>query len=489
MTIDNKISILVIDDEVDYCDMVSHILKKEGYSVFKANNGKTGLESFKKHYPDMVILDLCMPDVDGINVLKQIKAINNETPIIIITAHGQIQSAVEAIKLGAYDYFAKPFDNEEVVLTIKRAVKEMAMRQEISILKSQLNIASPLFEQMGRSREIKKINELIECVASTNFTVIICGETGAGKELVARDIHNRSKRMDKPFVVVDCGSIPETLIESELFGYEKGAFTGADQKKIGQFEIASGGTIFLDEIGNISKCMQGKLLRVLQEHLIRRIGSNKEIDVDIRVVVAGNERLETLIESGRFRTDLYQRLNEFRIEIPPLRQRKDDIVYLCKKFIDITNKELNKNIRGITKEALEMILTYDWPGNVRELKNVIRRAVLLATAIIEPTHILTNSQVQPDIAQQHINNIPDKTLTGGVVSLNLNVKYNDDISLHDVVSNCVNSAEKQLITEVLKRTGGNKSKASKILKIDYKTIHYKIKKYGININGSVKNKR
>ena len=489
MTIDNKISILIIDDEVDYCDMVSHILKREGYSVFKANSAKTGLEIFNKHYPDIVILDLCLPDVDGINVLKQIKAINNETPIIIITAHGQIQSAVEAIKRGAYDYFVKPFDNEEIILTVKRAVEEMSMRQEISILKSQLNIASPLFEQMGRSPEINKINELIECVASTNFTVIIYGETGSGKELVAREIHNRSKRKDKPFVVVDCGSIPETLIESELFGYEKGAFTGADQRKIGQFETASGGTILLDEISNIPKCMQGKLLRVLQEHRIRRIGNNTEIDVDIRVVVSGNERLETLIESGRFRIDLYQRLNEFRIELPPLRQRKDDIVYLCKRFIDITNKELNKNICGVTKETLEMILTYDWPGNVRELKNVMRRAVLLATDIIEPKHILTNRQDRRSNVQQHINNIPDKTLTGGVISLNLDVKYNDDISLHDVVSNCVNSAEKQLITEVLKRTGGNKSKASKILKIDYKTIHYKIKKYGININGSVENER
>lgn len=489
MSIDNKISILVIDDEVDYCDMVSHILIKEGYSVFIANNGKTGLEIFNKQSPDIVILDLSLPDIDGINVLKQIKAINNETSIIIITAHGQIQSVVEATKLGAYDYFTKPFDNEKVVLTLKRAVEEMSMRKEISILKSQLNIASPLFEQMGRSHEITKINELIECVASTNFTIIIYGETGSGKELVARDIHNRSKRRDKPFVVVDCGSIPDTLIESELFGYEKGAFTGADQKKIGQFETASGGTIFLDEIGNIPKCMQGKLLRVLQERRIRRIGSNKETDVDIRVIVAGNERLETLIEAGKFRTDLYQRLNEFRIEIPPLRQRKDDIVYLCKRFIDITNKELNKNINGVTKESLEMILTYDWPGNVRELKNVIRRAVLLATAIIEPKHILTNSQEVTYNVQQHINNIPDKIHPGGVISLNLNVKYNKDISLHSIVSNCVESAEKQLITEVLKRTGGNKSKASKILKIDYKTIHYKIKKYGININGSVENKR
>ncbi|MBI2471928.1 MAG: sigma-54-dependent Fis family transcriptional regulator, partial [Planctomycetes bacterium] len=398
-------------------------------------------------------------------------------------AYGEIQSAVEAIKHGAYNYFNKPFDNEEVVVTVEKAIEERAMRQEIRMLKTQLSFAMPLYEQMGNSAEIAKVNELVACVAPTNFTVVIYGETGSGKELIAQSIHNRSPRSDKPFVVVDCGSIPETLIESELFGFEKGAFTGADQKKAGQFEIASGGTIFLDEIGNLPKPMQGKLLRVLQERRIRRLGSNKEIDVEVRVVVAGNERLEYLVESGHFRMDLYQRLNEFCIEIPPLRQRKDDIVFLCKRFMDITNKELNKNIRGITKEALEILLTYNWPGNVRELKNVIRRAVLLAVDIVEPKHLLIKTQEQKQESSPAAGQMASAAgqKADQAIPLDLDMNNGNSLSLRDVVAKCVENTEKKLISEVLKRTGGNKSQAAKILKIDYKTMHYKVKNYGIKI--------
>ena len=431
----------------------------------------------------MVILDLRMPGMNGMEVLKQIKQTNSETPVIIVTAYGEIQSAVEAVKHGAFNYFNKPFDNEEVVLTVKKALEERAMRQEIRMLKTQLNFAMPLFEQMGNSAEIAKVNELVACVAPTSFTVVIYGETGSGKELIARGIHNRSPRSGQPFVVVDCGSIPETLIESELFGFEKGTFTGADQKKAGQFEIASGGTIFLDEIGNLPKPMQGKLLRVLQERRIRRLGSNKEIDVEVRVVVAGNERLEYLVESGHFRMDLYQRLNEFRIEIPPLRQRKDDIVFLCKRFLDITNKELNKNIRGITKEALEILLTYNWPGNVRELRNVIRRAVLLAFDIVEPKHLLIKTQEQKQESSPAAGQMASAAgqKADQAIPLDLDMNNGKDLSLRDMVAKCIEHAEKKLITSVLKRTGGNKSQAARILKIDYKTMHYKVKNYGIKI--------
>lgn len=483
MANDFSISVLIIDDEVDICEMLSHVLNQEGYTTYTAHDGNTGLEIFNKELPHIVILDLRMPGMNGMEVLKQIKHTGSETPVIIITAYGEIQSAVEAIKHGAYNYFNKPFDNEEVVLTVKRALEERAMRQEIRMLKTQLSFVMPLFEQMGNSAEIAKVNELVECVAPTNFTVVIYGETGSGKELIAQNIHKRSPRCGKPFVVVDCGSIPETLIESELFGFEKGTFTGADQRKVGQFEIASGGTIFLDEIGNLPRSMQGKLLRVLQERQIRRLGSNKEIDVDVRVVVAGNERLEYLVESGHFRMDLYQRLNEFCIEIPPLRQRKDDIIFLCKRFLDITNKELNKNIRGITKDALETLLTYNWPGNVRELKNVVRRAVLLANDVIEPKYLVIKTQEQkqePTPAAEQIASMENQK-TSHSLSLDLNINNDNNLSLRDMVAKCVENAEKKLITEVLKQTGGNKSQAAKILKIDYKTMHYKVKNYGIRI--------
>lgn len=483
MITDQNKRILIIDDEIDLCDMISHILTQEGYTTYIANDGNIGLGYFHKIFPHVVILDICMPGINGLEVLKQIKNTINEVPVIIITAYGEIRSAIEAIKVGAYDYFTKPFDNEQIVLGVKRALEERSMRQEIHTLKTQFGLAMTLFEQMGSSAEIVRINELISRVAPTNFTVLIYGETGSGKELVARNIHNQSLRMDNPFIVVDCGSIPETLIESELFGFEKGAFTGAEQKKTGQFEVASGGTIFLDEIGNLPKSMQGKLLRVLQERRIRRLGSNKEVEVDVRIVVAGNERLELLVESGRFRMDLYQRLNEFCIEIPALKQRKDDIVFLCKRFLDITNKELNKNIRGISKDSLEMLLTYDWPGNVRELKNTIRRAVLLAAEIIEPKH-LTIKTLETKKRNNHAVEQPlDIVHKNGdhTISLNFDLDSSKDFSLHDMVSKCIESTEKRLIEEVLKRTNGNKSQASRILKIDYKTMHYKVKKYGIKI--------
>lgn len=482
-TSEHKISVLIIDDEVDVGYMISHILNQAGYITYTATDGNKGIALFNEKCPDAVILDLRMPCMNGMDVLRQIKHVNDSVPVIIITAYGEIQSAVEAIKFGAYDFLKKPFANDELVLAVKRAVEEKAMRNEIQKLKTQLGVTMPLIEQMGSSAEIARLNAQIECVAPTNFTVVIYGETGSGKELVARGIHNRSSRKDKSFVVVDCGSIPETLIESELFGYEKGTFTGADQKKIGQFEMASGGTLFLDEIGNLPRSMQGKLLRVLQERRIRRLGSSKEIEVDVRVVVAGNERLETLVNAGHFRMDLYQRLNEFCIEIPPLRQRKEDIIYLSQRFLDITNGELKKNIQEIAKDALEKLLTYDWPGNVRELKNVIKRAVLLASDIIETKHLLINElehKKKPGYMMEQTTSIVHGA-TRHTISLDFDINNGKDISLHNSVSRCIESAEIIMITDALKHTNGNKSRAAKILKIDNKTLHYKIKKYGITV--------
>ncbi len=477
-------SVLIIDDDICLSEMLSIILDKSGYKTFTANNGQTGMSLFHKESPGAVLLDLRMPGMDGMEVLKQIKLTNSHVPVIIMTAYGKIQSVVEAIKLGAHDYVTKPFVNEEIVLAVQRAIHERAMQQEINTLKTQLNLALPLFEQMGSSTEIAKINELVERVAPTGYTVVLYGETGTGKEVVARNIHDRSPRKAGTFVVVDCGSIPETLIESEFFGYEKGAFTGADQKKMGQFEMASGGTIFLDEIGNLPLSMQSKLLRVLQERRFRCLGGSSEIGVDVRVVAAGNERLESLVKSGRFRMDLYQRLNEFCIEIPPLRQRKDDVVFLCKKFLDVANAELGKRVTGFSKEALEAMLEYDWPGNVRELKNIVRRAALLAADTIEMRHLPGDFSKIPPEPTQRTGVVAERNVGGNGMlterSIPLDFDVNDDnLSLHNVVAGCVEGAERRLITEVLKQTGGNKRRAAKILKIDYKTMFYKCKKYGL----------
>ncbi len=477
-------SVLIIDDDICLSEMLSIILNKSGYKTFTANNGQAGMALFQKESPGAVLLDLRMPGMDGMEVLKQIKLTNSPVPVIIMTAYGKIQSVVEAIKLGAHDYVTKPFANEEIVLAVQRAIHERAMQQEINTLKTQLNLALPLFEQMGYSTEIAKINELVERVAPTGYTVVLYGETGTGKEVVARNIHDRSPRKAGTFVVVDCGSIPETLIESEFFGYEKGAFTGADQKKMGQFEMASGGTIFLDEIGNLPLSMQSKLLRVLQERRFRCLGGSSEINVDVRVVAAGNERLESLVKSGRFRMDLYQRLNEFCIEIPPLRQRKDDVVFLCKKFLDVANAELGKRVTGFSKEALEAMIEYDWPGNVRELKNIVRRAALLAADAIEMRHLPGDFSIIPPEPAQRTGVAAERNVGGNGMqterSIPLDFDVNDEnLSLHNVVAGCVEGAERRLITEVLKQTGGNKRRAAKILKIDYKTMFYKCKKYGV----------
>lgn len=459
-------NILVVDDIKEIRWLLSNIMKQAGYTSIEASTVKEAISAISQRLPDVILLDLRMPGGDGMEILKELKRQSLDIPVIIITAYGEVRSAVEAVKLGAYDYLTKPFDNDDVVITVRRALKEYNMKQEIVTLKSCLKENASLSELLGTSDEIKRVFQQITCVAQTNFTVVLYGETGSGKELVARTIHRQSLRKDGNFVVVDCGSIPETLLESELFGHEKGSFTGAYTTKEGQFELASGGTLFLDEIGNLPLSMQSKLLRVLQEKYIRRVGGKKDIKVDIRVIVAGNERLEDMVATGRFRRDFYHRLNEFAIEIPPLRKRKDDIVLLSKHFLDITNKELGKTVRGFSEEALDLLLRYHWPGNVRELKNVIRRAVLLADDLIEVRHLAVISKGSCTLLPESYSRL------NGITE-------SENFSLKNVTKRAVEEVERRLITQALRCTGGNKSKASKILRIDYATLHYKIKQYGL----------
>ena len=461
----NNTKILIVDDLQDMRILLANVLKKEGYKTITAKDGFTAIEFVKKKLPDAVIIDVNMPEMDGIEVMKQVKKINDNIPIILITAYGEVEAAVQTVKLGAYDYIEKPFDNAKIIITLNNALNEYSLRYEVKKLRFNLKGEASLFEQMGSSNEVKKVFNLVKSVSPTNFTVILYGETGSGKELVARAIHNQSLRSKNVFVAVDCGAIPETLIESELFGYEKGAFTGAEEKREGYFELASKGTLFLDEIGNLPIKMQSKLLRVLEERNIRRLGGKEDIEVDIRVIVAGNIQLNKLVQAEEFREDLYHRLNEFTVEIPPLRNRKEDIIYLSKRFLDESNLELNKNVRGFSELALEYLLNYNWPGNVRELRNEVRRAVLMAVDMIEPVNIpIKKSGSNIDSSVHPISQL-----------INVEKDTCSKFSLKDIVK----EIEKHAIIDVLKHTGGNKSKAARMLKIDYKTLHYKIKEYGI----------
>jgi len=460
--------ILVVDDEKDMRWLLSNFLKEEGYTIYEAEDCGHALNFLKKDSPpDLILLDLRMPgEMDGIDLLKEIKTILPEIQVIILTAYGNIGSAVEAIKLGAYDYLAKPFENERLRLTIKRALESQKLTQEVLQLKTELKKEFDLESIMGTSSEIKKIFEQVNKVACTNFTILIEGESGTGKEIVANAIHRASLRENGPFVAVDCGAIPETLIESELFGYEKGAFTGADRGKKGQFELADNGTIFLDEIGNLPYHVQNKLLRMIQERQIQKLGGKQAFPIDVRIIVATNIPLLKLVEERKFRSDLYYRLNEFKIELPPLRKRKEDIPFLAKEFIEEGNLELKKNVKGLQKDSLIMLIHHHWPGNARELKNVIKRAVLLAEDVIEPSHLIFDNG--PPTSYQFV--VPEERTEG--------------MSLKEITKKAVYLVEKREIERALLKSSGNKSKASRMLKIDYKTLLTKIKecqiKYGID---------
>jgi len=455
--------ILIVDDEKDMRWLLSNFLKEDGYTVDEAEDYGDALDFFKINSPpDLVLLDLRMPgEMDGIDLLKKIKTTRPEIQVIILTAYGNIGSAVEATKLGAYDYLTKPFENERLRITIKRALESQKLTQEVLQLKIELKKEFDLESIMGSSPEIKNIFGRINKVAATNFTVLIEGESGTGKEIVAHAIHRTSLRGNGPFVAVDCGAIPDTLIESELFGYEKGAFTGADREKKGQFELAHNGTIFLDEIGNLPYHVQNKLLRMIQERKILKLGGKHDFPIDVRIIVATNIPLLKLVEERKFRADFYYRLNEFKIELPPLRKRKEDILFLAKEFIEEGNLELKKNVKGLQKDSLTMLIYHHWPGNARELKNVIKRAVLLADDVIEPSHLIFDNG------------------TPAPLPVLLEEEITEDMPLKEVAK----TAEKRAIERAIVRNSGNKSKASRMLKINYKTLLYKIKEYHIR-NGT-----
>ena len=466
MQTESKIKILLVDDDDDFRWATGNILNAVGYHCIHALNGQEALNIVEKEIPDLVLMDYRMPGQNGLTVAAEMKRRIHAVPIIIITAYGEIDSAVKAMKMGIYDYVTKPADNNDLLFTIKRALEKQDLLQEVEKLRTVLDERTSLYELMGNSDPIKKLVRRVEKVAPTPFTVLIEGESGTGKELIARAVHNLSGVKDGPFVALDCGAIPESLVESELFGSMKGAFTGADRDKPGHFELADGGTLFLDEVGNLSHAIQQKLLRAIQERRIRPLGGKKTVPIAVRIIAATNQSLAEDLKAGRFRSDLYFRLNEFSLKMPSLKERVEDIPYLAKKFLDEAEIELKKKCNGFSKEALLALSAYHWPGNVRELRNIIRQAALLC-------------KEETPIQVQHLNFIaqplfPDKG------SPNFSVTHHaEGKSLKEIVNDRVAVVEKEIIGKVLKEAKGNKSQTAKKLQVDYKTLLKKIKAYGL----------
>ncbi len=469
-------SILIIDDDITLTEFLSTFLKENDWTVYTAENGKKGLDIVTEVLPDIILLDLKLPDIEGIQLLEKIKNVDENLPVIIISGVNEIKLAVECIKKGAYDYIIKPFNKDELLLTINRAYESDVLKKEVRFLRSKLFATTyPGTGLIGESPAIKNVIELVKKVAPTNMTVLLVGESGVGKEEIAHFVYKLSKRSDRPFITVDCGAIPEGLIESELFGYEKGAFTGAETRKPGKFELAHTGTIFLNEISNLPFSAQAKLLRVLQEHEIQHLGGNKVIKVDVRIIADTNIPLEEKVKQGTFREDLYHRLNEFVIEIPPLRERGNDVFLLADKFIEEANREFNKNVKGLSVEVKELFLKYPWPGNIRELKSVIKRAVLLADDIIYPQHLPQSIQL---VAKNNtISPVVETTKTQ--VSFSTKKEEKMEESQYGLKSS-LSKIERETILSVLEKVRYNKKEAAKLLGITRRALYYKLHKLGLD---------
>ena len=456
----NKIKIMVIDDEPLMRITVRDALKSEGYDVLTAETGKAGLDCLAGNRTDVLITDLRLPDIDGIKILKEVKAINPETQVILMTAYGSIDSAVIAMKEGASDYLTKPFSMDELLLMVKRLLRMRQLEEENLFLRKKVEKQYALEGLVGKSPPMLKIYELIETVAQTDATVLINGESGTGKELVANAVHFRSPRKNAPFIKVNCAALPETLLETELFGHEKGAFTGALRQRKGRFEAADSGTLFLDEIGDIPLSVQIKLLRVLQERQFERVGGNGTISVDVRLICATQKDLKEGIQRGTFREDLYYRLNVIPLILPPLRERREDILLLADHFLKKFVRKMGKEVSGLSEEAKSLLLKYPFPGNIRELENMLERAVaLLKGKVIQAADLPEEIGVNTTIAQA------------------IREKIGTAKPLHQAVG----LFEKEYIQSVLEQTQGRKGQAAEVLGISRKSLWEKIKNLEIDL--------
>lgn len=463
-----KQRILIIDDDYELCTLLNRFLTRNDYYVEEANSGQKGIEKFKKGKYDIVICDFKLGDKDGIDVLQAITAFDPDAVVLIITGYSNVKTAVDVIKCGAYDYLTKPLVPDEILNVLhnitKTTARAVSTEKKINKITSQPQDASILIE--GISKKSKELYRQVEIVAHTDYSVILYGESGTGKEVIAQTIHNLSGRKNNPFIALDCGTLSRELSGSELFGHVKGAFTGAVSDKEGHFEMANGGTLFLDEVGNLSYEVQVSLLRVIQERKFKRVGGNKEMPLDIRIIVASNENLQDAYKKGKFREDLYHRFNEFSIQLPPLRARQDDIMLFAEFFLDKTKSELNKTIHGFDDEVIQLFKTYSWPGNFRELKNVIRRAALLS-----------------DSQQITAHSLPFEITSLAANKLSATEQYE---GLKEVdLKNAAAKAEYEAILNTLMQVNFNKSKAAEILNIDRKTLYNKIRNYEGNFTNTV----
>jgi len=450
--------ILVVDDDLSHLKTLKTIITSWGYKAFEADDGTNAVRLVKKRPYDLILMDVRMAEMSGIEALKQIKGYNPAIPILIMTAYSSVDSAVEALKAGAYDYLTKPLDFDVVKLTIERALEHTNLKAENKNLKDKLSADYDLKNIIGTSRAMKALIDMLAMIAPSEATVLVTGESGTGKELIAKSIHHNSNRKNHPLVIVNCAALTETLLESELFGHEKGAFTGADKRREGRFMQADKGTIFLDEIGETSATMQAKLLRVIQEREIQRVGGDETLNVDVRILAATNKNLEDEVKNGKFREDLYYRLNVVTLNVPALCERQEDIPLLAQHFLKKYAEKNRKNVKEFSPLAMDMLVKYAWPGNVRELENTIERAVILLTG----DHI-TEKELPSSITEPYSD---EKDWVANPKSVSANRPLED--------------IEREAILATLEATGGNKSETARRLKINRKTLHKKLKDYGVD---------
>ncbi|MFO7896844.1 MAG: sigma-54 dependent transcriptional regulator [Candidatus Cloacimonadales bacterium] len=451
-------TILVVEDNKDMQFILKNVLEAENYKFVSAGNGKRAINEAKKKKPDLVLLDMRLPGMNGFDILQEVQTLYPGILVIMMTAFADVKDAVIAMKMGAYDYITKPFDNDELLLIIQKALRTESLTREVSCLRRKLREKENQPEFMGESKTIKDVLRKVELIAPTKMSVILQGKSGTGKEVIARLIHQKSERSEKPFVAVDCGAIPPTLVESELFGYEAGAFTGAEKSKQGKFLEADGGTMLLDEITNLSIEGQAKLLRALEERKILPLGGKELIDVDVRIIVTSNLSFSETIKQGEFRDDLFHRLNEFQIILPELKSRQEDILPLAEHFLFEANTELGKSIEGFEPEVAEHFTNYHWPGNVREMKHMIKRAALMTSGELIEIDCISFEEVgekcQPDLQ----------------LALDQGRSFNSIIM----------ETEKELIRQALRLVNGNKSRAAEMLSLNRKTLYRKLEIYGLN---------